>query len=98
MKRQQSAERSTSSIGSSHKIRCVESGDFTRYATIPILPTLWLNCIIKGENIVFVIEEHDYDHVVSNLKKAIQSERALDTLKDVGPHVLELWKVSTVDD
>jgi hypothetical protein len=36
--------------------------------------------------------------VVSELKEAIKEERALDTLKNVGPHVLELWKVSVIDE
>ncbi|KIK09119.1 hypothetical protein K443DRAFT_808 [Laccaria amethystina LaAM-08-1] len=54
--------------------------------------TLQLNCLIEGEDIVFVIPVEPDDHV-SKLKGAIQSERAMDSLKDVGPHTLELWKV-----
>ena len=55
-----------------------------------------LNCLIEGESIVFeVIAERDCN--VSALKKKIKSERELDTLKDVGPHTLELWKVSTIN-
>lgn len=36
--------------------------------------------------------------MVSDLKKEIKRERALDTLKDVGPHTLELWKVSAINE
>jgi hypothetical protein len=36
--------------------------------------------------------------VVSELKKEIQGERAMDTLKNVGVHTLELWKVSAVNE
>jgi hypothetical protein len=59
--------------------------------------TLQLNCLIEGEDIVFVIPVEPDDHV-SKLKGAIQSERAMDSLKDVGPHTLELWKVSAIDE
>ncbi|KAF8330990.1 hypothetical protein F5887DRAFT_76515 [Amanita rubescens] len=53
---------------------------------------LRLNCLIEGEYTVFVVTvEHNWV-VFSDLKKVIQSERALDILKDVGPHTLELWK------
>ena len=38
------------------------------------------------------------DCVVSELKEEIQGKRALDTLKNVGPHILELWKVSAIDE
>jgi hypothetical protein len=37
------------------------------------------------------------DCVVSELKEEIQGKQALDTLKDVGSHTLELWKVSPID-
>ncbi|KAK2465690.1 hypothetical protein APHAL10511_002234 [Amanita phalloides] len=53
--------------------------------------TLQLNCLIEGEPTVFVVPV-GRNNVVSNLKKLIQSERVLDSLKDVGPHTLELWK------
>ncbi|KIL60446.1 hypothetical protein M378DRAFT_82150 [Amanita muscaria Koide BX008] len=55
--------------------------------------TLRLNCLIEGEDIVFTTTAAGDDNV-SNLKKSIQKERALDSLKDVGPHTLELWKVN----
>ena len=59
--------------------------------------TLRLQCLIKGESIVFpVTVEQDDD--VGELKEVVQSERALDSLKDVGPHTLELWKVSAIDE
>jgi len=54
-----------------------------------------LNCLIEGESIVFVVTV-GRDCVVSDLKKVIQSKRALDTLKD--RHTLELWKVSAIDE
>ena len=36
--------------------------------------------------------------MVSDLKEEIQRERAMGTLKYVGPHTLELWKVSVIDE
>ena len=39
-------------------------------------------------------EDIIFPALVSTLKKEIQHERTMDTLKDVGPHTLELWKVS----
>jgi hypothetical protein len=36
--------------------------------------------------------------VVSDLKKEIQRERAMGILKDIDPHILELWKVSAIDE
>jgi len=56
-----------------------------------------LNCLIEGESIVFVVPVgHDRD--VNDLKKMIHREREMDTLKDVGPHTPELWKVSAIDE
>jgi hypothetical protein len=54
-----------------------------------------LNCLIEGEHIVFLVPV-GCDCVVSDLKEEIKGERALGTLKDVGPHTLELWKVSAI--
>jgi hypothetical protein len=34
------------------------------------------------------------DDEVSDLKELIQSKRGLDSLKDIDPHTLELWKLS----
>jgi len=56
-----------------------------------------LNCLIEGESIVFLVTV-GRDCVVSDLKKVIQQKRALDTLNGVGPHTLELWKVSAIDE
>ena len=61
------------------------------------MPPMWLNCVIEGEHIVFVVPVGPED-VVSGLKELIQSKRALDSLKGVGPHTLELWKVSAIDE
>jgi hypothetical protein len=55
-----------------------------------------LNCLIKGKSIVFLVTVA-CNCAVSNLKEAIQRKQALDSLKDVGPHKLELWKVSAID-
>ncbi|KAM6493348.1 hypothetical protein JOM56_011482, partial [Amanita muscaria] len=52
---------------------------------------LRLKCLIEGEDIVFPVTAVG-DNEVSDLKEFIQSKRALDSLKDVGPHTLELWK------
>jgi hypothetical protein len=56
-----------------------------------------LNCLIEGEYTVFVVPVEQND-VVSELKEAIQSKRALGSLRDVGPHTLELWMVSAIDE
>jgi len=57
------------------------------------ISSCWLNCLIEGKSIVFVVTV-GCDCVVSDLKEVIQPKQALDTLKNVGPHTLELWKVS----
>ncbi|KAF8344548.1 hypothetical protein F5887DRAFT_1283196 [Amanita rubescens] len=59
------------------------------YAWYPTGPRL--NCLIEGESIVFPVTL-THDCVVGEFKEVIQSKRAPDTLKDVGPHTLELWK------
>ena len=56
-----------------------------------------LNCLIEGESNIFVVRVWPED-VVSELKESIQSKRALDSLEGVGPHTLELWKVSAIDE
>ena len=53
---------------------------------------LSLSCVIENENIVFPVDVLAQARV-SDLKKVIQSERDMDTLQGVGPHILELWKV-----
>jgi Crinkler effector protein N-terminal domain len=54
-----------------------------------------LRCVIEGESIIFsVIARCDWD--VGDLKEDILKKRELDALKDVGPHTLELWKVSVI--
>ena len=62
-----------------------------------MLTALRLKCLIEGEDIVFPVTVVRDDEV-SDLKEKIQSKRALDSLKDVGPHTLELWKVSAIDE
>lgn len=54
-----------------------------------------LLCLIEGESIVFGVEV-PRDSDVSDLKKVIKGERKYDTLKDVGPHTLEMWKVRVI--
>ena len=61
------------------------------------MSSLSLCCIIEGEDIVFPIDVSAQARV-SDLKKVIQLERAMDTLKGVGPHILELWKVGVSDE
>jgi Crinkler effector protein N-terminal domain len=56
-----------------------------------------LNCLIENEYIPFIVTV-GRDYVVSELKEEIQGKRAMDILKDVGPHTLELWKVSAIDE
>ena len=38
------------------------------------------------------------DHVVMELKEKIQEKLALGTLKEVDPTILNLWKVSAIDE
>jgi hypothetical protein len=57
---------------------------------------LKLSCLIEGEDIVFPVTTV-CDDEVSDLKELIQSERARGSLKDIGPHTLELWKVSVIN-
>ena len=59
--------------------------------------TLQLKCLIEGESIVFPVTAV-CDDEVSDLKKSIQKERVLGSLKDIDPHTLELWKVSAIDE
>ena len=62
----------------------------------PVWPSQ-LNCLIEGEFIVFLVMpvvERDCP-VVGDLKEVVQRARALSILKNVDPHTLELWKVST---
>ncbi|KAF8341835.1 hypothetical protein F5887DRAFT_1135823 [Amanita rubescens] len=54
-------------------------------------PDLRLKCLIEDEVTVFPVDVACNDEV-SDLKKLIQKERAQDSLKDVGPYPLELWK------
>ncbi|KAF8350099.1 hypothetical protein F5887DRAFT_1059292 [Amanita rubescens] len=63
--------------------------DLQSATTMPT--TLRLNCLIEDEDKVFPVNAACNDEV-SELKKLIQKERALGTLKGVDPHDLELWK------
>jgi hypothetical protein len=54
-----------------------------------------LLCLIEGESVVFPVEVA-CSAIVGQLKKVIQAERALGSLKNVDPHALELWKVSAI--
>ena len=68
------------------------------HATIMLTSaTLRLKCLIAGETIVFPVTAR-CDDQVSDLKEFIRSKRALDSLKGVCPHTLELWKVSAIDE
>ncbi len=58
---------------------------------MPFSP-LRLFCVIEDETIVFPVDALVQDDV-ADLKKKIHSERALDALQHIGPHMLELWKV-----
>ena len=69
---------------------------FPRY-TMLTSATLRIKCLIEGETIVFPVTA-GRDDEVSDLKEFIQSKRALDSLKDVDPYTLELWKVSAIDE
>ena len=56
-----------------------------------------LMCLIEGESNPFSVTV-SRDCVVSDLKEEIAKKRERDTLKDVGPQILELWKVSAIDE
>ena len=58
-----------------------------------------LRCVIEHEPepVVFTVEESCHIEI-GDLKEVIQQKRALGILKDVGPHTLELWKVSAIDE
>jgi len=55
-----------------------------------------LNCLIEGESVVFTVEESCRIEI-GDLKEGIQRKRAMVILKDIDPHTLELWKVSTIN-
>ena len=68
-------------------------------ATTPSRPPLNLRlcCVIEDEGLVFPVDIPTQGDVV-DLKKKIQSERAMGILRDTDPHSLELWKVSIMDE
>ena len=53
-----------------------------------------LTCVIEGDSVAFPVTV-GRGYLIAHLKKVIQTERAMDVLKDTDPHTLELWKVST---
>ena len=55
-----------------------------------------LNCLIEGEFIVFLVTV-EKDYAVDEFKRVIQDMRQQETLKDVDPPTLELWKVSAIE-
>jgi hypothetical protein len=65
-------------------------------STPPSSDQYLLYCVIEGEQIVFGVPV-SANSDVSGLKKLIYDERSLDTLRDVGRHTLELWKVCASD-
>jgi len=72
------------------------TGKHTSHAPTNIsMPPSRLCCLIEGERIVFEVPvpADDRNVSVSNLKELIYNQRSLDTLRDVGKHTLELWKV-----
>ena len=56
-----------------------------------------LRCLIENELVVFNIEESCRIEI-GDLKEVIQQKRAMDILKDIDPHTLDLWKVSAIDE
>ena len=56
-----------------------------------------LNCLMEGESIIFLVTM-GRDCVVSELKERIQGKRAMSTLKNIDPNLLELWKVSAINE
>jgi Crinkler effector protein N-terminal domain len=56
-----------------------------------------LRCLIEGESAVFTVQVSSRIEI-GDLKEVVQRKRALDTLKNVGPHTLELWKVSAINE
>ena len=70
---------------------CITMSDGTQH------PKFLFNCVIEGDNIAFPILM-EQNCLVGFFKEMIQSERAMGILKDVDPHTLTLWKVSTIDE
>ena len=58
---------------------------------------LHLFCVIEGEGLLFPVDIPAQADV-SDLKKEIQSERALSSLQGIDPHTLELWKVCIMNE
>lgn len=56
-----------------------------------------LDCLIEGEFEVFSVTA-ELDFEVIDLKKKIKEEAVHGTLKDVDSYILELWKVSAIDE
>ena len=56
-----------------------------------------LRCLIEGESAVFTVQVSSRTEI-GDLKEVVQRKRALDTLKNVSPHTLELWKVSAINE
>jgi hypothetical protein len=56
------------------------------------MTSLCLCCVIQDEDIAFLVDVPAQARVTA-LEKEIQLERAMDSLQDVGPHILKLWKV-----
>ncbi len=72
------------------------SSQATSTSSMPSL-NLRLCCVIEGEGLIFPVDIPAQADVV-DLKKKIQSERAMSTLRGVDPHTLELWKVSIMNE
>jgi hypothetical protein len=60
-------------------------------------PSYRLRCLIEGESVVFTVPVAGSAEV-GELKELIRRRREKDTLKDVGSDILELWKVSAIDE
>ena len=55
-----------------------------------------LNCLIEGQGVFFPVAAL-YDDKVGKLKNCIKRQCAL-SFEGVDAHLLELWKVSAIDD
>jgi hypothetical protein len=54
--------------------------------------SITLRCMLQGDPAIFSVELSP-NADTGKLKEAIQKKRELDSLKDIGPHSLKIWKV-----
>jgi len=71
-----------------HQPLCLLGQSWARMALASLI-------VLSKANLSFFVGRHC---VVSDFKIKIQRERAMGILKDVDPHMLEMWQVSVIDE